>query len=310
MNRVLLADDDPVLIRLLQNTLRKWGCEVTTCSTGESAWQVLEEPDAPRLMILDWGLPDIEGPELCRRIRQQENASYAYIILLTGKTAHGDLIRGMESGADDYLTKPCDMAELQVRVRAGQRIIDLQSRLLEAQEELRRQATHDALTEIWNRRAILDILQREVERSRRDGQPLGVIMADVDRFKSINDTRGHPAGDRVLHDVAQNIKASLRTYDSVGRYGGEEFLIVLPRCPANSATEIAERVRHSIESQPIPIEAASLDVTMSLGVASSESGGEGEVTLLQNNGQKLIAAADEALYKAKQDGRNRVVLAH
>jgi diguanylate cyclase (GGDEF)-like protein len=312
MNRVLLADDDPILARLLQVALQEWGWEAVIRPDAESAWQVLSSPDAPRLAILDWMLPDTDGIELCRRIRSQENAPYIYIILLTGKSARKDLIKGMEAGADDYLIKPCDLEELQMRLRAGQRILDLQSSLLEAQAELQRQATHDVLTEIWNRRAILNILQREAERSRRQSQVLSVIMADVDHFKSINDNYGHPAGDKVLHDVAQCIKSCLRTYDAVGRYGGEEFLVVLPNCSEESAVEIAERIRFTLENNAVTTESASLAITMSLGVAS----GKGELIAstdklaeaYQADERELIANADAALYQAKQQGRNRVVL--
>jgi diguanylate cyclase (GGDEF)-like protein len=245
---------------------------------------------------------------LCRRIRQQQAATYQYIILLTGKSARGDLLKGMEAGADDYLTKPCDLEELQVRVRAGQRIVDLQTRLLQAQEDLRRQATHDTLTGIWNRGAILEILERELDRAQREQQPLGVIMADVDHFKSINDTYGHPAGDKVLHDVAQSIRSCLRPYDAVGRYGGEEFLVVLPKCTLSSAAEIAERIRHGLAQEPIATEKASVSISISLGVAAHEfKVGSTEKVEIE---KVLIGDADAALYLAKQQGRNRVMLSH
>jgi diguanylate cyclase (GGDEF)-like protein len=260
-------------------------------------------------------LPDVEGTELCRRIRQQENAPYSYLILLTSRNAHHDLLKGMEAGADDYLTKPCDLQELQMRVRSGQRILDLQSNLLHVQAELHRQATHDALTGIWNRGAILEMLHREMERARRDGQPLGVIMADVDYFKRINDTYGHQAGDKVLHDVAQHIKTCLRTYDAVGRYGGEEFLLVLPKCSLSSAAEIAERVRQQLAQAPIQTDAQSIPVTLSLGVAavhhqedfSRQDAASTAGTSDDRMAALLIGLADEALYQAKQQGRNRVV---
>jgi diguanylate cyclase (GGDEF)-like protein len=302
-NRILVADDDPVLTRVLELTLQSWGWETIACGDAQSAWQALSGPDAPRMAILDWVLPDLDGLELCRRIRAQEDVPYIYLIVLTGKSARGDLLKGMEAGADDYLTKPCDLEELRMRVRAGQRIIDLQAKLLETQEELQRQATHDMLTEIWNRRAIMDILEREVERARRAGHTLSVIMADVDHFKSINDTYGHLTGDRVLYEVAQNIKTCLRAYDAVGRYGGEEFLMVLPDCSAASAGEIAERIRCSLAKQPIAAASATVPVTISLGVSASKI----ESAMDETEGQTLIASADAALYEAKKQGRNRVV---
>jgi diguanylate cyclase (GGDEF)-like protein len=310
--KILLADDDNVLNHMLRAALEKWGWQVTLCQTGEAAWQQLTQPDGPHLAILDWMLPDMEGIELCRRIRDQQNSPYVYVILLTSKSSHGDLLQGMEAGADEYLTKPCDLDELHARVRAGQRILDLQSKLLSVQEELQRQATHDALTGIWNRRAILEHLDQEMDRALREGSSLGVIMADIDHFKSINDTYGHPAGDKVLHDAAQSIHGCLRSYDAVGRYGGEEFLVVLPKCTLATATEIAERIRRQLAGQPIEISAASISVTFSLGVAAhavdtpSSIAGAGTIKV---KGQALIVAADEALYAAKQQGRNRVVAA-
>jgi diguanylate cyclase (GGDEF)-like protein len=312
---VLLAEDDPMLTRMLETALAKWGYDVVSCSSGEAAWQILQKSEPPGLMILDWMLPDVEGTELCRRVRERENAPYTYLILLTSRSAHHDLLKGMEAGADDYLTKPCDLQELQMRVRAGQRILDLQTNLLQAQAELHRQATHDALTGIWNRGAILEILHRELERSRRDGQPLGVVMADVDYFKRINDTHGHQAGDKVLHDVAQHIKTCLRTYDAVGRYGGEEFLLVLPKCSLSSAAEIAERVRQQLAQAPIQTDAQSIPVTLSLGVAavhhqedfSRQDAASTAGTSDDRMAALLIGLADEALYQAKQQGRNRVV---
>ncbi|MBV9867626.1 MAG: diguanylate cyclase [Abitibacteriaceae bacterium] len=300
--RVLIADDDPVMNRMLQATLQKMGHEVIVCLNGEMAWQHLTAPDAPPMAILDWGLPDMDGIELCCRLRQREDAPYVYIVLLTARGERDDLIKGLEAGADDYLIKPCDLEELKVRVRAGQRILDLQSKLLMAQAALQEQATHDALTGIWNRGAVLEMLHRELDRARRDQQPVGVIMADVDHFKSINDNFGHQAGDVVLRDVAQRIKTCLRAYDAVGRYGGEEFLMVLPKCMASTAVEIAERIRANMASHPVKTEAATIPATMSLGVVAS-------IVESEINEQQLIGAADAALYKAKQSGRNRVIMA-
>lgn len=204
--RVLIADDSIVSRHLLDATLRKWGYEVVVACDGVEAWNILQSPDAPKLVILDWVMPGLTGPEVCRLVRQQaksgENSankdSYTYILLLTSKSLKEDLIEGMESGADDYITKPFDQHELKVRLRAGTRIIDLERELIFAREELREQATKDFLMRIWNRSSILDILQRELIRGSREKRALGVVLADLDHFKAINDTFGHFAGDAVL----------------------------------------------------------------------------------------------------------------
>src|ERR1700684_4120454 len=222
--RILIADDSIVSRHLLDATLRKWGYQVVVASDGVEAWNVLQEEDAPKLAILDWVMPGLTGPEVCRRVREHatDKDAYTYILLLTSKSQREDLIEGMESGADDYLIKPFDQHELKVRLRAGTRIIDLERELVAAREELREQATKDFLTRIWNRSSILDIFQRELSRADRERRSVGVVLADLDRFKSVNDTYGHFAGDAVLREFARRMQTVTRPYDAIGRYGGEE----------------------------------------------------------------------------------------
>ncbi len=184
MMRILIADDSIVSRHLLDATLRKWGYDVVVACDGVEAWNVLQTADGPMVAILDWVMPGMTGPEVCRKVREREfeKDTYTYLLLLTSKSLKEDLIEGMESGADDYITKPFDQHELKVRLRAGTRIIDLQRELVAAKDALREQATKDFLTCIWNRSSILDILQRELTRGARENRPVGVVLADLDHF--------------------------------------------------------------------------------------------------------------------------------
>ena len=207
----------------------------------------------------------------------------------------------MEAGADDYITKPFDQHELKVRLRAGTRIIDLEHELVAAREELRDQATKDFLTRIWNRSSILDILQRELARGGRENRPVGVVLADLDHFKSINDTYGHFAGDAVLREFARRMQNTMRSYDAIGRYGGEEFLIVLPGCDEVCTSAQAERMRRALDVAPMAINEEERMVTCSFGATCWRPG-------MDPSSDLLIRTADDALYAAKNHGRNRVVL--
>jgi two-component system, cell cycle response regulator len=300
-NTVLIAEDDPIFRRILESWFKKWEYSVTAVENGLAAWEVLQREDAPRMAILDWMMPGLDGIELCRRIRSRGQGAYLYVLLLTAKDDKQDMIAGLEAGADDYLTKPFNVNELRARVWAGKRILDLQAALIRAHEALQFQADHDRLTTTWNRGAIIDLLVGETERCRRSNSSLGVIMADVDFFKRVNDTYGHLVGDAVLQEVGRRLAAALRSYDSVGRYGGEEFLIIVPGCDALNLVVTGERLRRSIADQPIATSAGPVAVTISLGLAAAQVNESGLV-----ESATLIHDADVALYTAKARGRNRV----
>ena len=299
--KILIADDSIVSRHLLEATLRKWGYDVTVACDGAEALELLQRDDAPTLIILDWMMPGMTGIEVCRRIRQRASEPYTYILLLTSKSQKEDLIEGMEAGADDYITKPFDQNELQVRLRAGTRLVDLQAQLLKAREDLREQATHDSLTRLWNRSSILGQLGRELARAQRESSPLGVVIVDLDHFKQVNDTYGHLAGDAVLRESARRMQAGIRQYDSIGRYGGEEFLILFPGCTDPESYSQADRLRKQLSQTEMSVNDSMLRVTASFGVTSARPGDRWTE-------ETLIRKADEALYLAKKAGRNRVEL--
>jgi diguanylate cyclase (GGDEF)-like protein len=300
--RILIAEDDPVSRRVLETLLKKWGHEIVVAKDGLEAVRLLESREAPRLAVLDWMMPGLEGVQVCQRIRQDATRPYMYLLLLTARSQKDDLVRGLESGADDYLTKPFDAQELRARLHVGKRILELQDNLIAAREKLLYQATHDALTGISNRGVCLDALRRERSRQTRESGSFAVSLLDIDHFKYVNDTYGHLAGDAVLTEAAQRIKNCIRPYDTLGRYGGEEFLIVLPTADGPGAMCVAERIREAFEAQPVVTEREKISITVSLGVAVSE----GQNSL---DAESLLQMADEALYRAKQTGRNRVELA-
>jgi diguanylate cyclase (GGDEF)-like protein len=244
-------------------------------------------------------MPGMDGTSICREVRKLNLQPYIYLILLTARGYKQDVIEGLEAGADEYLTKPFDPYELKARLRSGARIVELQGSLIQAREALREQAIHDPLTQLLNRRATLDFLMSELSRADREHSPLSVMMVDIDHFKSVNDRFGHLSGDEVLCEVARRLRRSARTYDLVGRFGGEEFLVVAPSCRTTDVLIQAERLREVVCSQPITLKDLSVKVTISVGVA----------TTLDPNRQDmeaLLATADKALYRAKANGRNRV----
>ncbi|MCJ7544324.1 MAG: diguanylate cyclase [Phycisphaerae bacterium] len=297
--RALIAEDDSVSRRVLQATLAKWGYDVVVAHDGQQAWEILRQADGPNLAILDWMMPNMDGVEVCRRVRSiTAQRGYIYVILLTAKGRKEDLIDGMDGGADDYLVKPVDLAEFRAHLRVANRILELQAKLLAAHERLRDQATHDPLTGVWNRLAILDALERDLARARREQAPVSVLLGDLDHFKRINDTYGHDAGDQALCQAAKRMLSVIRRYDTLGRYGGEEFLIVAPGCESAGAAALAERIRRRMAAEAVFTDQHPLTLTISIGVVTGEGGGPDSASLIQ--------AADQAMYRAKGAGRNRV----
>jgi len=297
--RILIAEDDPSFRSLMEAKLAAWGYEVVVAENGNAALQILQADDPPRLALLDWMMPGLEGVEVCRIVRGKKEEPYTYIILLTGQQSDEDLVTGMEAGADDYITKPFKHNELRLRLRAGRRIIELQNELLAARDTFQKKASHDSLTGLWNHAEILEILTHELSRAEREEKCVAVIMADIDFFKKINDTHGHLAGDVVLRSTAGEMHSLMRSYDFIGRFGGEEFLVILPDCSLEYASAFAERLRLSVSSNIIDTPEGRIQVTLSFGVAASS-------TDRLKDAYSLVNAADKALYRAKENGRNRV----
>jgi two-component system, cell cycle response regulator len=304
--KILIADDDPVSRLLMQRQLEKDGYEVVLAQNGRAAAEILlGSDDGPRLALVDWMMPELDGPGLCREVRSgRHKGSYIYIVLLTSRQDSGDVVAGLEAGADDYMTKPCRPTELRARLYTGRRILALEENLVQAREEMRFKATHDALTSLWNRASILSLACSELRRAARQATPTSLLLCDLDHFKQVNDKYGHLAGDAVLEEVARRLIATLRAYDAVGRYGGEEFLILLSNCGDQVLRARAEDIRAAIASTLIQTGTAALSITISIGAMTCDNWKDGQSL------ESVLAQADKALYRAKAAGRNCAAFAH
>jgi diguanylate cyclase (GGDEF)-like protein len=298
--RILVIEDSPVYRHLITSHLREWGFEMVVAKSGEEGWEILERGDSPKLALMDWVMPGMDGAQICRRLRQRNASdSYVYSILLTSRDSRADLMKALEAGADDYLAKPFDEHELKARLLVGMRIVGLQEELIAARERMRYDATRDSLTGLLNRREILESLGRELARSRRERQSLSVMMVDIDHFKRVNDELGHNAGDQVLKEVAKRLRLKLRVYDGIGRYGGEEFLLILSGCDLTSALIRADEIRSAVSSTAVTALKTPRRITLSMGLAVAE----GDSTIEMD---ALLHQADCALYKAKNSGRDQI----
>jgi diguanylate cyclase (GGDEF)-like protein len=297
--KVLIAAEGSVERVRLARIVSSWELEVVECATGDEAWRYLLGEDAVRLAVLDWLLPGLTAADLCRAIRNEHRRYYTYVVVATD-SGRDEALAALDAGADDYVVKPVQLQQLRARLRVGRRILALQDGLMEMQERLRERSERDDLTGLLNRGSVLHFLEREIARCRRESRPLSVVIGDLDHFKAINDSHGHLAGDTVLKAVAARMNEALRSYDGVGRVGGEEFLVVLPNSDAAEALRVAERVRVAVGGDPIEVEPGkSVVVTMTLGVASLAPG-------TAVSADALIRWADRALYAGKAAGRDRV----
>lgn len=290
--KILLVEDSYIERRKIGAYLTDWGFEYVGVGSGTEAIKLLESPNPPDLALLDWLLPGLDGIDVLRRIRKVSQGNYIYTVMLTAKTQKQDRIAAMEAGADDYLSKPVDPTELRSRIVVGKRILELQ-------QSLRFAATHDFLTNLMNRSEILAALERESARGGREDKPMTLILADIDHFKRVNDTLGHAAGDEVLKEVARRLKTDLRPYDLVGRYGGEEFLLILPGCGLADGARRADTIRQLVGKDPIKTPFGETSATVSMGVTAAAATRDCPVA-------EFLRQADVSLYAAKKNGRNRV----
>lgn len=298
-NLALIVEDDNAARLILQHWLKNLGYEVLATEDGNQAWSAMTMETPPKLILLDWSIPGLDGIELCRRLRASSSPYYTYVIMIAGRHAREDVACALEAGADDYLAKPFAEVELEARLTVAARILALQDKLIEDRDQFRTLATRDWLTDVWTRPAFLDLLSRELNRCARQKSNLGLLFLDLDHFKSINDAHGHLVGDLVLKEIAQRLSRSLRSYDFIGRYGGEEFCIALPGCPATAIEKRAEMIRLAISEEPFRTQGVEIPVTLSIGAAAV---GDNIIPL-----QELLALADVALYRAKAAGRNCTV---
>ena len=300
--KVLIADDCSSTLEILRLSLAKWGYEPMLVSDGEQALRVLKSPAGPRLALLDWSMPKLEGIAVCRELRSRaENAmNYTYIIVLTAKDGEENLVQALEAGADDYLTKPVSTRELRLRVRAGERVIELQDRVVRMNRKLAVVSTHDQLTNSLNRASTMERLKQEIERAARTRRHLTYATVDLDQFEQINHQYGFKVGDEVLKQTAERFKSAVRSYDVVGRIGGEEFGIVLPDTELGLGVGLAERLRACIQNQPFLIDEEYVSLTISIGVSST--------TEEDFDRRRIVNGAEKSLRQAKAEGGNRVLM--
>jgi len=300
---ILVVEDNPVTRNMLEKILLKAGHEVVSVGNGYKALTLFKKKFFP-IVLTDWMMPEMDGLQLSSAIRKDTSRGYVFIILLTAKDSKNDIVSGLESGADDYLTKPLNHAELIARIKTGIRILELEKSLKKANEEIRTLSITDALTGSYNRGYLTERLPQEIKRALRYEHHFSIVLCDIDHFKKVNDTYGHQAGDQVLREFVRCIKGSIRdNIDWVARYGGEEFIIVCPETDTSGACILAERLRNAVCRMVVKTDAKEIDITASFGVTGFDQTIKGEMITPET----MINRADRYMYRAKKEGRNRVI---
>jgi two-component system, cell cycle response regulator len=302
--QLLLVEDEPTQRLLIQRQLLRAGYVVDTAADGEEALEKIAS-GRYQLLVTDWDMPGMDGVTLCHRVREATLAGYLYVLLLTGHGSTESLVAGLEAGADDYIKKPANEAELLARLKAGQRIVRLEQSLRDANAQIQQLSITDPLVGIYNRRYLNEQLAKEVARARRHGHALATVMADLDFFKSVNDEHGHQVGDEVLCGFVKIVQPLIRSGgDWLARYGGEEFVLVLTDTDLAGAARTAEKIRDACQQTPVATAAGPITITASFGVAALDLT-HGPVVA---SAETLLRQADAALYRSKRAGRNRVTV--
>ena len=291
--KILIAEDQPASALLLRRLLERLGHEVIVAGDGVEAWRAIESTRFP-IIISDWVMPGLDGLDICRLVRARSHGPYSYLILLTSKEGREERLEGLSAGADDFLVKPPHADELAVRLEIARRILAVQDELERRNRSLADQAHSDELTGVANRRRFREILEVDFKVATEGSLPLSLVMIDVDRFKSYNDTFGHPSGDDLLRRFAATVRDEVRKVGELARYGGEEFAVLLPDTHRRAATDFAERLRATVAATDWPLH----PITASFGVATTGPG--------TDRPDLLVGHADQALYRSKRNGRNQV----
>jgi diguanylate cyclase (GGDEF)-like protein len=299
--KILIVDDDLTTRLSLVGLLKQHDCEIVEADSGKSALSIIQSNNPPDLIIMDWSMPGLSGVEVTTLVRETVTEEQPYVIIVSSYKQDEQVIEALNYGADDYITKPVDGLLLKAKFAVAKRIIDIQEKLRQSNEMLEKLAYHDELTGVLNRRAGTASFQVELNRAIRKSDNLAVALVDIDHFKNINDSYGHPGGDEVLRVFAATLQKTMRPYDIVCRYGGEEFLLIAQVGSAQTASELFERVRQTISQTAISYEKQTINITASFGVHVVTP--DYDLHLKQ-----MTKQADENLYKAKADGRNRVIV--
>lgn len=301
--KILIADDDHSSLLILKKILGGKEYELITATNGDQAWKLLQQPEHPKLLLLDWMMPGLTGIEIIQRLRQREDGSSFYMIVLTSLDSPDDAVFALDEGADEFITKPYHADSLRARINVGRRVLLLRDMLEEnirqledANRIISKLAATDELTKLYNRRHFNKHLKDTISAAMRHEFSLSLILADIDEFKTINDNHGHDMGDRMLKIIASTIKEVSRAEDIPARWGGEEFILSLPHTPLSGAQILAERLRQkfTLNCQ----QQTGLKVTASFGVTEFQP---------NENPEVFIKRADKALYRAKRKGRDRVI---
>jgi two-component system cell cycle response regulator len=299
--RVLIVDDDELVLRRLSASVVLGGYETHTATSGAAALRILTDTPC-QIVLTDWHMPDMDGLALCCKLRSRENDGYIYILLVTVRSGRSDMVAGLAAGADDYVVKGATTEELLARIGVGRRITQLERSLRISNRENRRISVTDALTGVRNRRFLMKYLPRELERARHSDKPLAVLSCDIDHFKQVNDNFGHEAGDEVLQEFAKRAAGCISQATGwIARAGGEEFVLVLPETNLNEASCVADRLRQVLAADKITTRTGPLAITVSIGISVVETARElSEASVLD-----LLRAADQGLYVSKRSGRDR-----